>query len=1681
VNRGISWSLNLKLVDDASKGLLSFARTNQRVAQQAAKDARDTAAAAKKAADAAVADARRKTAAAAAAAKAAQEAAQDEVRAAETAARAGTKAARDQAAAARSIATAQARAAAAAQKEATTAERAAAARGTAYNRAASAATKASREEMSAARTAAAAQVKASNDVARATARQRASQSTATAGMRSYAKGAAALAAAGVVGAVIKTAGNYDTALREVGAVSGATGKDLAAMGAIARDAGLETGVGATAATKAMAELAKAGLDAEQVGPALAGTLALAQAGGMETADAASAAANALQTFGMEGKETTRVADALANAANLTTADVSDFAMALSQGGSAAKLAGVDFDDTTLSLAQLARIGVKGSDAGTAMKSAFLQLAKPTAAAETAMKKYGLSFFDAQGNMKSVASIGDMLRSKLGGLTSQQRVAVLQTLAGTDGFRTLAATMGMSSKETEKLSRQLGLQGSAADTAAKKQGGFKGAMDRLRASGEELSITVGTPLVNALADGADGISDIVREARKDGTLKDLAKTVGDAAEKVEELADDAIAFGKAHPDLVKAAGGLVAVGLAVKTIRFAGAITGVSSLLKGLGTLTGVGIRAGRRLGGALGDELADTAASRARGGLSSNGALTKGGIRGRMASVGRTLGGLIGLPMGRRAADAASDGLSRNGAITGKAGGRMGSIGRVLGKALGVGLAAAAVVEITNGLHNALDNWTFGDSTGDGRERKEKARDSIADPLGTGSRSGGPLGWLKERLGGREGGTLLSGGGFRRFQEGGLVPALVSSGEALRYPDGTWDTVPGPRVAADNVAAMLPPRTEVYTEHGQGLLASGLGRADVLAQQLPHFAKGGIVEAAKAGRAAGWTGSKLVTGVAIAGPESGYRNTKSLVTGEEDSRGMWQINVKAHPWARALDLTNPYVAAKAAERVRATGRRGWGEWTAYTGDDGRGSDGDWRKFVKQAREAVVASRGSDRTRTGGRSAVPGVSDRTYKVPVTLGTSTTRARDAASGALQAGLDRGSSWSRADIAAYGNPYLRTLRGELDEARDSFTREITVKGRAAKAGSTGKLARLEKSFASRLDGTAGGGTKLRRLTAALGTMQSIAAKGLPYTYGGGHGRLGQPGPGGPGFDCSGYVSAGLGAAGWIKSPMATQQGSGLNTLGTSGAGQFLTWGVRGSSGRGAHTMMKIGNSYWESGSGHGPRRVSGWSGKFAYRHMPGYAKGGIVGRARAVAVRAPAAARRVLETVGDRALDPTAREFVGWGFRRGGAVRRFRAGGITGASISAVSGPIAGRGSTRALDAVLKSTTDRNLAALDAQVAALGSSRLDDLRRYLSERVDAGGDAKTVERVKAALKQVTEQIGYRVSRSALRVAGQLDAANAAVDSIGSQLSMGGIDADSVVGRTTTIDTTRAAQEDARKAEAQARRDLDRAVKNTAGLSPEARKAAIDTAQEQLTAASSAVKGFSESIAAAELDLERNRPKLDAESRDAQIGLRAAQAQLTDDTGDDRQAVVDRQAEAARQYNEASARQDVGWMTQAAQDLASAAGDLKAFDQGQREKARADRDQDLSLAEAMAGLTDDGGADDLAAAKAREAELEKRLAEQQAEKDIAGQIETATALKGVRDAVKSLDTTLQERQASIDMNNDLLRTTLENQQKILAGTAAGTPALASALWAFAAGGAGAGIVRAAGTPSYAGGGSRY
>jgi TP901 family phage tail tape measure protein len=381
---------------------------------------------------------------------------------------------------------------------------------------------------------------------------------------------------------VQASAKFEKQLNELKAVSGASVPQMKKLADASLEFGTKSGLGATQAAKAATELAKGGLSNSQIiGGALKGAMDLAQAGSLDLADAAGTVVNALNLFGLKGKDAAHVADAMSTAANATQADVIDFAMALSQGGSAAKQAGLSFDDTVVSLEALAHAGVKNSDAGTSMKTALIQLIKPTQKQADLAKTLGLNFIDANGNMKGMVDIATMLRDRLGGMTKAQRTATLATLAGTDGFRTLASLYDAGPRLIKSYEEGLRKQGTAAETARQKQEGLAGSFQKFKAEAEAVGIEIGQKFGPSLTKGLQAVTKFMDQLRTGkGSVGNFGKDVATIATTLVH------AFANIAPAVLAPFKAIAAgIGAAVRTIAavfrgdFSGALAGIADMVR----------------------------------------------------------------------------------------------------------------------------------------------------------------------------------------------------------------------------------------------------------------------------------------------------------------------------------------------------------------------------------------------------------------------------------------------------------------------------------------------------------------------------------------------------------------------------------------------------------------------------------------------------------------------------------------------------------------------------------------------------------------------------------------------------------------------------------------------------------------------------------------------------------------------------------------------------------------------------------------------------------------------------------------------------------------------------------------------------------------------------------------------
>jgi TP901 family phage tail tape measure protein len=332
---------------------------------------------------------------------------------------------------------------------------------------------------------------------------------------SRATGIAGLAIAGGLGLAVKAAADFEKQMSGIAAVSGAGDKQMDQLRNKALQLGKDTQFSASEAAQGIEELVKAGVSVPDVlnGAADAVT-ALAAAGGIDLATSATIASNAMNAFNIDAKDMNGVVDSIAGAANASAIDVGQFGESLQQVGAVAHLTGVDFDDTATAIALMGNAGIKGSDAGTSLKTMFMRLNPSTKKAHEEMRMLGLitkdgtnRFYDAKGRMKDLSDVAGILQGSLKGMTKQQKQAALTTIFGSDAIRGAAVLADQGSKGFDKMSKSMG-KVSAADVAAKRMDNLAGSFEQMKGSLETAGIALGTALLPPLRQAVDAVTSVI---------------------------------------------------------------------------------------------------------------------------------------------------------------------------------------------------------------------------------------------------------------------------------------------------------------------------------------------------------------------------------------------------------------------------------------------------------------------------------------------------------------------------------------------------------------------------------------------------------------------------------------------------------------------------------------------------------------------------------------------------------------------------------------------------------------------------------------------------------------------------------------------------------------------------------------------------------------------------------------------------------------------------------------------------------------------------------------------------------------------------------------------------------------------------------------------------------------------
>lgn len=313
-----------------------------------------------------------------------------------------------------------------------------------------------------------------------------------------------------IGGLIKSSvdleARFGKTMSLVAASTGAPKSAIAGLRAEAMKLGASTKFSANEAADAMLELGKAGISTSDImGGALSGTLLLAAAGDTDLATATTIASNAMNTFNLRGKDMNIIAAALAGGANASSASVSSLGEALSQVGPGATNAGLSLQDTVGVLSAFDAAGIKGSDAGTSLKTMLANLVPQTKKSASAMAALGLEFTDSQGKFLPITNVAGQLQKALGGLSEAQRTTALTTLFGSDASRAATVLMKEGAGGIAKYIKATKDQGAAQKLADANMSGTAGALERMHGAIETAQLALGTALAPTVVKVANYLS------------------------------------------------------------------------------------------------------------------------------------------------------------------------------------------------------------------------------------------------------------------------------------------------------------------------------------------------------------------------------------------------------------------------------------------------------------------------------------------------------------------------------------------------------------------------------------------------------------------------------------------------------------------------------------------------------------------------------------------------------------------------------------------------------------------------------------------------------------------------------------------------------------------------------------------------------------------------------------------------------------------------------------------------------------------------------------------------------------------------------------------------------------------------------------------------------------------------
>lgn len=395
---------------------------------------------------------------------------------------------------------------------------------------------------------------------------------------------ASAAVTGLGVAAVKTAADFDSAMANVAAISGATGDDLQALRDKAREMGEKTKFSASEAADAMSYMAMAGWKTGDMLSGIEGIMHLAAASGEDLATTSDIVTDALTAFGLTAEDSAHFADILAAASSNANTNVSMMGETFKYCAPVAGALGYSAEDVAEAIGLMGNAGIKSTQAGTALRTMMTKLQGELKLSGEALGEVTIQTANSDGSMRELSDILADCRTAFSKMSESEAAAAAETLVGKNAMSGFLALMNSAPGDIDKLRNAIeNCDGSAEDMAAIMQDNLNGQLTILKSQLEELAISFGEmlmPVIRKVVTAVQGFVDKLNNM--DEAQRKTIITIG-------------LVIAALGPFLVILGTVISTVGKSMKA--YASAAKGIKKLMVAVKSGTGIFGKLGTALGG----------------------------------------------------------------------------------------------------------------------------------------------------------------------------------------------------------------------------------------------------------------------------------------------------------------------------------------------------------------------------------------------------------------------------------------------------------------------------------------------------------------------------------------------------------------------------------------------------------------------------------------------------------------------------------------------------------------------------------------------------------------------------------------------------------------------------------------------------------------------------------------------------------------------------------------------------------------------------------------------------------------------------------------------------------------------------------------------------------------------------